>query len=60
MIEQKFAFCVNSSAEFRKLLFDLLADQERCLEFGKQAQEFVESQAGATDLCVPLLMAKLS
>lgn len=60
MIEQKFAFCVNSSAEFRKLLFDLLADQERCLEFGKQAQEFVESQAGATDLCVPLLMAELS
>lgn len=60
MLEQKLVSSVNHSAEFRNLLFELLADQERCLELGRQSRAFVESQAGAADRCVPLLMADLS
>ncbi|MBC8220862.1 MAG: 3-deoxy-D-manno-octulosonic acid transferase, partial [Proteobacteria bacterium] len=60
MLEQKLVNTVKNSAEFRKLLFDLLADQERCLELGRQSRVFVESQAGAAELCVPLLMKDLS
>jgi hypothetical protein len=50
---------VNNPAEFRKLLFHLLADQERCLELGRKSQVFIENQAGAAELCVPLLMKDL-
>ena len=60
MLEQKLVNTVKNSTDFRKLLFDLLADQERCLELGRQSRAFVESQAGAADLCVPLLMNDLS
>ena len=60
MLEQKLVNTVKNSAEFRKLLFDLLADQESCLELGRQSRVFVESQAGAAELCVPLLMKDLS
>ena len=60
MIEQKLVNTVKNSAEFRKLLFNLLADQESCLELGRQSRVFVESQAGAAELCVPLLMKDLS
>jgi 3-deoxy-D-manno-octulosonic-acid transferase len=60
MLEQKLVNTVKNSAEFRKLLFDLLADQESCLELGRQSRVFVESQVGAAELCVPLLMKDLS
>jgi 3-deoxy-D-manno-octulosonic-acid transferase len=60
MLEQKLVNIVKNPAEFRKLLFDLLANQERCLELGRRSKAFVESQAGAAELCVPLLMKDLS
>ena len=60
MLEQKFAVCVKNSTEFRSFIFDLLADQERCRNLGQRSREFVESQAGAADLCVPMLMKNLS
>jgi len=60
MLEQKLVNTVKNSAEFRKLLFDLLADQAYCFDLGKKSQAFVEAQAGAAELCVPLLMKDLS
>jgi len=60
MLEQKLVNIVKNSAEFRKLLFDLLADQEHCHELGQKSRAFIEAQAGAAELCVPLLMKDLS
>jgi len=60
MLEQKLVNTVKNSAEFRKLLFDLLADQEHCHELGQKSRAFIEAQAGAAELCVPLLMKDLS
>ncbi len=59
LLEQNLVNTVNNPAEFRKLLFHLLADQERCLELGRKSQVFIENQAGAAEMCVPLLMKDL-
>ena len=60
MIEQKLATAIKNSTEFRNWLFALLNDHEHCIQLGGKSREFVESQAGAADLCTPLLLADLN
>ena len=60
MLEQKLTTSIKNSTEFRNWLFDLLGDQERCAKLGRQSRNFVETQAGAAELCVPFLMDSLS
>jgi len=59
MVRQKIAFSVNNSNKFNKLLFDSLANRDRCKDLGNKSCIFVEKQVGATDLCVPLLMKNI-
>ena len=60
MLEQKLATTVNNSTEFRNWIFDSLGNQEHCILLGRQSKKFVETQAGAADLCTPFLMNGLS
>jgi len=60
MLEQKLATTVNNSTEFRNWIFDSLGNQEHCILLGRQSKNFVETQAGAADLCTPFLMNGLS
>lgn len=60
MLEQKLAACVNNTTEFRNWMLDLLEDRNRCQQLGKQSREYVETQAGASEKCFPLLTADLS
>ena len=56
MFEKGLAACINNSNEFRSWLHNLLDDRELCLELGKKSREYVESQAGASKRCLPLLV----
>ncbi|MBC8260161.1 MAG: 3-deoxy-D-manno-octulosonic acid transferase [SAR324 cluster bacterium] len=60
MKEQKLASSVLNSTDFKKWLFDLLNNREKCIQLGQQSKVFVEAQAGAAELCVPHLMAGLT
>tara|TARA_B100001105_G_scaffold39759_1_gene28665 strand:+ start:2225 stop:3517 length:1293 start_codon:yes stop_codon:yes gene_type:complete len=60
MLEQKLATVIKNSTEFRNWFFALLNDHERCVQLGGQSRAFVETQAGAADICTPLLVADLS
>ena len=60
MLEQKLATTVNNSTEFRNWIFDILGNQENCIILGRKSKRFVETQAGAADLCTPFLMNGLS
>ena len=60
MLEQKLATSIKNSSEFQNWLFDLLGDQELCVQLGSKSKKIVETQAGAAKLCTPLLMAGLS
>ena len=56
MLEQGLAVCVKNADEFNSWLYNLLDDQNRCRELGKQSREYVEEQAGASERCLPLLV----
>ena len=50
---------IKSTLEFRRLLFHYLKNRDSCIELGQKSKLFIESQAGATELSVPLLIKDL-
>ncbi len=56
MLEQGLASCINNSDEFQSWLHNLLDDRKLCLQLGRQSKKYVECQAGASEICLPLLV----
>jgi len=59
LLQRGFAFAVSTPDEFRTRLFRLLDHSEECKQIGKQAQQFIESHAGAADRCFELITQNL-
>lgn len=59
LIEKKLVKTVKNTLEFRRLLFHYLKNRDSCNELGQKSKLFIESQAGATELSVPLLIKDL-
>ncbi len=49
LVNQGVAFAVKDSDEFKKRLFELLEDPEKCRKLGRQAAQALASRAGAAD-----------
>ena len=60
MLEKKLVTSIKNSSEFENWLFSLLSNQEQCVGLGRQSKKIVETQAGATERCIPFLLEKLS
>ena len=60
MHEKKLVTSIKNSSEFENWLFSLLSNQEQCVRLGRQSKKIVETQAGATERCIPFLLEKLS
>ncbi len=60
MVEKEIAFTVKNPGEFRTNLRRLLEDSEHCRFLGARASELIESQAGASELCVPFLLRNIN
>ncbi|GAK58042.1 three-deoxy-D-manno-octulosonic-acid transferase domain protein [Candidatus Vecturithrix granuli] len=57
LLRRGFAFTVKNTEEFRAQLFEFLDNPEKCKQLGQQAQQVIESQAGAAERCFELITA---
>jgi 3-deoxy-D-manno-octulosonic-acid transferase len=55
LIENDLAFSVRNTDEFQELLFDLLSRPSYGQQVGKNAADYIENQAGASDACYKLI-----
>ncbi|PIE34969.1 3-deoxy-D-manno-octulosonic acid transferase [candidate division KSB3 bacterium] len=55
LLQRGFAFSVKDMEEFRTKVFEFLENPDRCKQLGQQAQQLIESQAGAAERCFELI-----
>ena len=59
MIELGCAFSIDSTEEFESRFLPILQNPELTRKLGAQAQQFIESQAHASEKCLPTILGNL-
>jgi len=59
MIELGCAFSIDSTENFESRFLPLLQNPELTRKLGAQAQQFIESQAHASEQCLPAILGNL-
>ena len=59
MIEPGCAFSIDSTESFESRFLPLLQNPELTRKLGTQAQQFIESQAHASEQCLPAILGNL-
>lgn len=54
-----FAFAIENTHDFRKILFDLLNDRTKCATLGQASATAIEAQSGAADRCFQSILEKV-
>lgn len=60
LLQRGFAFTVKNTEEFRTQLFEFIDKPEKCQQLGRQAQQVIESNAGAAERCFNLIAPSIS